>query len=135
MLAVIEIPSGSIYKYEIQPNLYTLQVDRVLTIPVPYNYGYIQNTLSGDGDPTDAFVVTSKPLEALCQVKFEPYFLIEMEDGGLEDNKFVGCIQGDSKPTMDHVRDIIDYLSNYKKGVKIGTITYLGGEYDPSKTY
>ncbi len=51
--AIVEIPYGSMYKYEVDKETGQLTIDRPLLSPLPYNYGYIPNTLHGDGDPLD----------------------------------------------------------------------------------
>lgn len=119
MLATIEIPLGSKFKYEIDKQTGRLKVDRLNSQSVPANYGFIENTLSADGDPTDCFVITEEPLAPLCQLTFEAYYLIEMIDNGKEDNKFVGVIAGDKAPTKVAVALVIGYLQSYKDGVEI----------------
>lgn len=125
MLVIIEMPSGTRLKYETAKNYDHIWIDRVLSVPCPHSYGYLPGTLSGDGDPTDAFVVASEPIAHQARLEFDPHFLIEMQDGGLEDNKYVGCIKGDEPPTMREVREIIDYLQSYKKGVILGKVINL----------
>ena len=58
----IEIPMNSNIKYEFDHINDKLIVDRILHSPVNYffNYGYIPNTLSGDGDPLDAIVLSKE---------------------------------------------------------------------------
>lgn len=128
MLATIEIPTGSIYKYEIKDG--ALFLDRALTVTVPYNYGYTPEHVSEDGDFLDVFVVSLKPLESLCSLNFEPHYMISMQDQGLEDNKLVGCIEGEEPPSSKDLHKIISYLKTYKKGVTIGDIKFLGGKYE-----
>ncbi len=67
----IEIPRGSNVKYEIDHETHELICDRFLHGPFayPFNYGFIVNTLGGDGDPLDAVVVTNRPLLPTCLIK------------------------------------------------------------------
>ena len=55
MEVIIEISKGSNLKYEYDIESNKLILDRVLnnTNVFPYNYGFIPNTLSPDGDPID----------------------------------------------------------------------------------
>ena len=55
----IEISKNSSVKYEYDKVRNALVCDRVLHTPFKYifNYGFIPNTLSEDGDPIDAVVV------------------------------------------------------------------------------
>uniref|UniRef100_UPI002896A154 inorganic diphosphatase n=1 Tax=Diaphorobacter nitroreducens TaxID=164759 RepID=UPI002896A154 len=57
---VIEIPAESDpIKYEVDKDSNVLFVDRILSTPMRYpaNYGYVSNTLCGDGDPADVLVL------------------------------------------------------------------------------
>ena len=67
----IEIPQGSNVKYEIDHKTNELICDRFLHGPFiyPFNYGYICDTLGGDGDPLDAVVICNRPLLATCYIK------------------------------------------------------------------
>ena len=58
---IIEVSLGSNLKYEYCTKTNKLFLDRVLhnTNIFPYNYGFIPNTLSPDGDPLDAIVITN----------------------------------------------------------------------------
>lgn len=120
MTAIIEISKGSRYKYEISKETGGLVLDRVLDISIPYSYGFIPGTLSEDGDPTDVFVLSSEPIQSLASVEIEPIALIHCKDHGLEDNKVVGVLKGDSYAQIDkisyHVDIIMAYLKNYKQG-------------------
>lgn len=56
---VIEIPAGSRNKYEIDHETGKIRLDRMLftSTRYPYDYGFVENTLSLDGDPLDALVM------------------------------------------------------------------------------
>ncbi|MEN1374913.1 inorganic diphosphatase, partial [Pseudomonas aeruginosa] len=63
---VIEIPANADpIKYEIDKESGALFVDRFMSTAMfyPCNYGYINHTLSLDGDPVDVLVPTPYPLE------------------------------------------------------------------------
>ena len=49
---VVEIPAGSLNKYEIDHNTGEVRLDRMLftSTRYPYDYGFVKNTLSLDGD-------------------------------------------------------------------------------------
>ena len=63
VVLAVEIPAGSITKYEINEDGLVF-VDRFQSMPVAYpaNYGSLPRTLAGDGDPLDALVLTREPL-------------------------------------------------------------------------
>ena len=60
---IIEIPMNSQpVKYEFDKESGALFVDRFLQTSMlyPCNYGFVPNTLSGDGDPIDCLLYTSR---------------------------------------------------------------------------
>lgn len=118
--AVIEMPSGSNYKYEVDKKTGVLVLDRILNEYVPYSYGYIPNTLQKDGDALDIFVISEEPLVPLSQVTAEMIGIIRCLDGGVEDDKIVSVLSGMDKELYPNaVEAIIGYLSSYKKGFEV----------------
>jgi inorganic pyrophosphatase len=61
--ALIEIPSGSRNKYELDKDSGLLRLDRVLysAVHYPADYGFIPRTLHEDGDPCDILVLVNEP--------------------------------------------------------------------------
>ena len=57
--AIIEIPMKTKNKFEIDKNTGRIKLDRVLysAMNYPAEYGYIDETLSPDGDPLDILVI------------------------------------------------------------------------------
>lgn len=89
---VIEIPQGGEpIKYELDKDTGALFVDRVLSTSMRYpcNYGYIPNTLCGDGDPADVLVILGSPLVPGCVVKCRPIGVLKMSDESGEDAKLL----------------------------------------------
>ena len=56
LTVVIEIPGGSRNKYELDHRTGEIYLDRMLFTATRYpaDYGFIDGTLGGDGDPLDA---------------------------------------------------------------------------------
>ncbi len=56
---VIEIPKGSRNKYEVDHETGRVFLGRVLftSFVYPVDYGFLEDTLGGDGDPLDALVL------------------------------------------------------------------------------
>ena len=52
---VVEIPKGSRNKYEYDPDLGGIKLDRFISASVVYptDYGYVPETVAPDGDPLD----------------------------------------------------------------------------------
>lgn len=116
-IAKIEIPKGSFIKYEFNKETNALEVDRVLPIPCPFNYGYLKNgPISADGDPLDIFIISAEPIVPLTEVNYKPWGILLCEDNGIEDNKVIAIIEGDGYRDYDYFRAIKFYLTNYKSG-------------------
>lgn len=130
--AIIEMPKGTHYKYEICKKSGRLILDRPIDIAVPYNYGYISCTLCEDGDPLDVFVITTEPIPSLTEVKVVPFALIRCKDNGVRDDKLLAYIENDKRTKKNLevkgfdkdyiISDVCYYLENYKKGIEIEEI-------------
>ena len=105
---LVEIPKGSRNKYELDHDSGRLRLDRALhsAVHYPTDYGFIENTLSDDGDPLDALVLIEEPTFPGCLVDARPVgaFLMSDEKGG--DEKILCIPLGD--PTWQHVEDLDD---------------------------
>lgn len=89
---VIEIAANALpVKYEVEKYSGALMVDRLMSTAMHYpcNYGYIPQTLCGDGDPADVLVVTPIPLQPGCIVRCRPLGVLNMEDEAGEDSKII----------------------------------------------
>ena len=105
----IEIPAGSITKYEINEEGLVF-VDRFQSMPVAYpaNYGSLPRTLAGDGDPLDALVLTREALHPGVLIRFRPVGVLRMEDDGDADQKIIGVPTDKVDPTYSGIRDLKD---------------------------
>lgn len=122
MIAIVEIPKGSNFKYEIDKASGQLTLDRVLELDYPESYGFFPETLSLDGDPLDLFILASRPIAPLARVKVEILGVVVMRDRGEMDEKIIAHIKGDSSfdPFWHH--KIRTFLENYKTGTEILSI-------------
>ena len=87
---VIEISmNADPVKYEVDKDSGAIFVDRFLTTAMHYptNYGYVPQTLSGDGDPVDVLVMTPFPLPPGVVVPCRAIGILKMEDEAGEDGK------------------------------------------------
>lgn len=105
---LIEIPGGSRNKYEFDKDLNAFALDRVLysSVQYPYDYGFIPNTLAGDGDPLDGMVMMDQPTFPGCVITARPVGMLEMIDGGDPDEKIL-CVP-DKDPRYTHVKSLKD---------------------------
>jgi len=89
---IIEIPfGGAPVKYELDKKSGALFVDRFLHAAMfyPGNYGFIPHTLSLDGDPCDALVVSQIPVVPGAVMRCRPIGALMMEDEGGKDEKLL----------------------------------------------
>lgn len=109
VLLAVEIPAGSLTKYEIGEDG-LIYVDRFLQMPMTYpaNYSSMPRTLAGDKDPLDALVFTREPLHPGTLIRFRPIGVLKMRDGGKADEKIIGVPSDMLDPTYAHIRDISD---------------------------
>ena len=89
---LIENPANALpVKYELDKESGALFVDRFLATPMhyPLNYGFIPNTLSGDGDPIDVLVLSEYPITYGAVLPCKPIGVLLMEDEKGEDEKIL----------------------------------------------
>jgi inorganic pyrophosphatase len=104
---IIEIPMHAApIKYEVDKETGAVFVDRFLSTAMfyPCNYGYIPNTLSGDGDPVDVLVLSPVPIITGVVVRSRPIGMLKMEDEAGDDTKVLAVP--------------VDKLSNLYRGVE-----------------
>jgi inorganic pyrophosphatase len=103
---VVEIPRGSRNKYEWDEKVGVFRLDRVLSSAVYYNfdYGYVADTRSGDGDHTDALLLIDEPTFPGCHVWARPIGGLEMRDEKGYDFKVLCVAVGD--PHQAHVEQL-----------------------------
>jgi inorganic pyrophosphatase len=87
----IEIAKNSHIKYEYDKERKALVCDRILHTPLNYqfNYGFIPNTLSEDGDPIDAVVVMEDEIVPGCYINCKIIGVLETKDDAGVDPKLI----------------------------------------------
>lgn len=111
---IIEIPANADpIKYEVNKETGALFVDRFIstTMFYPCNYGYINHTLSLDGDPVDVLVHTPYPLQLGVVVRCRPVGLLKINDESGEDAKLVAVPHTKLSKEYDHIKDVEDLPS------------------------
>ncbi|HET9181104.1 MAG TPA: inorganic diphosphatase [Candidatus Angelobacter sp.] len=103
--AVIEIPKGSVNKYEYDKELHVFRLDRTLFSPVHYpgDYGFIPCTLGADGDPLDVLVLLEAATFPGCLIEVRPIGVLRMIDQGKGDEKILAVAESD--PLYREVND------------------------------
>ena len=74
----------------------------------PCNYGYINHTLSLDGDPVDVLVPTPYPLQPGSVIRCRPVGVLKMTDEAGEDAKLVAVPHTKLSKEYDHIKDVND---------------------------
>ena len=136
----VEIMYGDKIKYEIDHKSGQLIVDRFLHTPFayPFNYGYIENTMSGDGDPLDAVIVCKHPILPTSLIKCRIIGALETSDEKGQDekvilvpdtsvdpyNKDIHEIDDLDNHTMDEIKYFFEHYKDLEKGkhVEMGKI-------------
>jgi inorganic pyrophosphatase len=90
---VVEIPTGSRNKYELDHATGQIFLDRMLftSVRYPTDYGFVEGTLAGDGDPLDALVFVGEATFPGCRIQVRPVGLFRMTDEKGEDEKIL-CV-------------------------------------------
>jgi inorganic pyrophosphatase len=103
LTVVVEIPKGSRNKYELDHETGVIYLDRMLftSMQYPADYGFIDGTLGGDGDPLDALVFVGESTFPGCRIRVRPIGLFRMTDEKGEDEKVLCVPLRD--PTWSHV--------------------------------
>ncbi len=119
--AVIEIPAGTLDKWELNKNTGKVEWEKVNNVPrvvnyigYPGNYGMIPQTLlskdkGGDGDPLDILVL-GPPVSRGDVVKCKIIGVLYLLDRGESDDKLIAV--SESSPLHD-VNEIVELTTNY----------------------
>ncbi|KAF8818405.1 inorganic diphosphatase [Rickettsia endosymbiont of Cardiosporidium cionae] len=108
---VIEIPmNNSPVKYEFNKASGFLFVDRFIQTSMfyPYNYGFIPNTLSPDGDPLDVLVISNYSVIPGAVLQARPIGVLMMEDESGFDEKILSVPTVKLDPSFEDINDIND---------------------------
>ena len=121
---IIEIPRGSLNKYEIDKETGLIALDRVsyTAQTYPIDYGFAPQTLWDDGDALDVIILSTEPLYPGILVHTRPVGLMKMIDSGESDDKVIGVPVDD--PRWFDVKDIADVNKHTLKTVQHYFETY-----------
>jgi inorganic pyrophosphatase len=111
---IIEVPiGGEPIKYEMDKTAGTLVVDRFLYTAMRYpgNYGFIPHTLSGDGDPCDVLVASTRAIVPGAVMSVRPIGVLLMTDNAGEDEKIIAVPSKKLTARYDNVKNYTDLPS------------------------
>ena len=109
---IVEIPLNSNVKYEYDKRLNKMRCDRIISTSMLYpgNYGYIPETLSGDGDPLDILLICDYPIYpgTIINVKVIGVLITEDENG--EDEKLIAVPSPSVDKNSNRIKKIYFFI-------------------------
>ena len=116
--AIIEIPTGSKVKYELDKRSGLLLVDRILfsAVHYPANYGFVPRTYCDDGDPLDVLVLCEEAIQPLAIMRANIIGVMKMRDDKGEDDKLIAVHADD--PTYADYSDIAEIPAHKLRELK-----------------
>jgi inorganic pyrophosphatase len=116
--AIIEIPTGSKVKYELDKATGLLRVDRILfsAVHYPANYGFVPRTYCDDGDPLDILVYCQEQIVPLAIMQAKVIGVMRMRDDKGEDDKLVAVSADD--PEYADIADISEMPAHRMRELK-----------------
>lgn len=133
-----EIPLGSNLKIEYRRDTCTFSLDRIEPniFAKPTNYGFIPQTLDGDGDELDVLLVCDEPIPTGIHLTAKIIGILNFEDDGEIDHKVI-AVPSDNRNTGNIINSIEDlgkrwsekiefHFTHYKDLKKPNTTKVLG---------
>ena len=129
-----------------QKNLYnekTLVYRKTVTVSreYPYPYGFILDTISGDGDNLDCFITTDAKLETGQVYECEPLGLMEQLESAWSpekgnelknDHNILTCLNAESVEVTEEVKsrltDFVSHVFDHIEGKVVIVGSFLGRE-------
>ncbi len=104
----VEIPKGSRNKYEYDPAVDRIRLDRMLfsSTGYPTDYGFVPDTLAEDDDPIDVCLLLDEPTFPGCMVRARVIAIFWMTDEAGPDAKLL-CVPAHD-PRQSHLQDLGD---------------------------
>jgi inorganic pyrophosphatase len=115
---LIEIPKGSRNKYEWDPDLQAIKLNRFLfsSVHYPTDYGFITDTIGPHGDALDALVCVSAATFPGCLIEVRPVGVLRMTDEEGQSDKLV-CVPTDD-PEWEKVEELDDMSSQLRTEIQ-----------------
>jgi inorganic pyrophosphatase len=123
--ATIETPAGHRTKYRWDPKKRVFMVSKILPsgMTFPYDFGFVPDTKSGDGDPLDAMVIADEALAVGAVVECRVLGVIEIETSNPESGKVtrndrlvlvpVASLRGTRWRHVDDIGPIVDEITEF----------------------
>tara|TARA_Y100000385_G_scaffold172582_1_gene178663 strand:- start:234 stop:710 length:477 start_codon:yes stop_codon:yes gene_type:complete len=127
---VAEVPKGTKLKYELDDGV--MRLDRIINTPLTYpeTYGYITNTLAGDGDPLDALLIGNHDILPGTHVYARPVGVLDMRDEAGQDEKILLVPDESVDPSYLSIQELDDLDQTSILLIKIFFQNYKNSERD-----
>ena len=112
---IIEIPSGSTKKYELDKFSGKFILSRATFPILKYNYGFIPRTLADDNDPLDVLVLGKKRSRGSI-VECRVIAVLKMQDEKSWDNKILAVPINDMD--LNYIKNVKDVLKSVLIDIK-----------------
>ena len=134
---LIEIPAGTIKKYELNKTNGQLEIDSVDDQPrlieylgYPANYGMIPQTIlpknkGGDGDPLDIITI-GPPAERGSIIDCKVIGLLELKDRGEQDDKLIAISRNSSLIEINSIQELQKNYPGITEIIETWFINYKG---------
>jgi inorganic pyrophosphatase len=118
---VVDIPKDSKNKYEYNEKTGYFKLDRVLYSPLffPFEYGFIPQTTSEDGDALDVALISTYSTFPGCVIKVRPIGVLLMQDESGIDNKIIAVPLEKLDPRLKEIQKIEDLGEHLKKEIEL----------------
>ncbi len=123
--AVIETPAQTRHKYAFEPTYGIMLLKMTLAegLAWPYDYGFIPQTVAGDGDPTDVLVLNDSPTFSGCLLEVRILGAILLKKNGVVNNRVVACPK--RRPGVALRTDSFEKLKDVPKDTLDGIVRFL----------
>lgn len=118
---VVDIPKGSANKYEYDEEGGFFSLDRTLhhSMFYPFEYGFIPQTKSLDGDAVDVSVLVTHPTFAGCVHTVKVIGILHTQDEDGDDPKIITVPTHKKDPRFDEINDIDDLPAHVKEEIRV----------------
>lgn len=109
-------------------------LEYIKTVPVsrayPFPYGFMPNTISGDGDNLDCFVLTNQNLTSRQQIVVEPRGLMEQFEDGVADHKILATLADEEIEITEEIKsklaDFVTHVFDHKNKKQVQAGNFYG---------
>jgi len=130
--AIIETPRHTAGKYVFDPDNHCYRLKKILPLGMhfPYDFGFIESTHAGDGDPADVMVftecITYPGIRLICRV-VGALQVKQIKKGVLVRNDRYFAVP-EVSVLFEHIKEIKDFSSNHNQQLRDFFINYTKAE-------